>query len=187
MQGVDLLPVYGLLGILVLGVGLPRAFEALRTTGRLMAYACLIMVVGLFLAQGLDHSRATFPFVSWTMYSAASFPFDVWDVAAVTIHGDTISPLLPLRGMSTRGFFTHIYSRASVLQSPAMEYHDQAEAELVELFDSLSRLHAARGGAWFHSVVLTRCPVQDALSLGTPGSTCDRRTAITLALPGGAP
>jgi len=187
VHGIDLLPVYAILGFIVLGIGLLAALEPLRTAGRLMAYACLVILVGLFLAQGLDHSRATYPFVSWTMYSAASFPIYVWDIQAVTIHGDRIEPGFPLRGTSTRAFAQLIYDRANILESASAEGHQPAETELVELFESLSRLHAAKGGVPLHSVILTRCPVHDARSLGTPGSTCDRRNGITLALPRGAP
>jgi len=185
MDTVDPLPVYCLLGVLVFAVGLRFILEPLRTAGRLTAYAFLLLFVGLFAAQGLDHSRATYPFVSWTMYSMASFPTDVWEVAAITPAGDTILPNLPMRGMDPRPFHRHIYARATRLERPAADDRRKAEAELIELFTALSRLHVARGGEPFHAVVLTRCPVHDARGLGTPGSPCDRQNGISLALPDG--
>jgi len=187
MGDVDLLPVYCLLGVLLLAVGLRYVLEPLRMAGRLVAYAFVVLFAGLFAAQGLDHSRATFPFVGWTMYSATTLPTDVWEVAAITPAGDTIHPNLPMRGMDPRAFHRHIYSRAARLDHPAGAFRHQAEAELAELFTALSRLHVARGRVPFHAVILTRCPVHDARGLGGPGSPCDRSSGITLALPGGEP
>ena len=184
VQSLDPLPLYLALAVLAIAMGTPFVFRHLGEAGRAPAYLALVMTLGLFGAQGWGSPRATFPFVDWTMYSEANVSTVAWSIAVHEASGEVVDAgsLLAMRGASTRAFHRQLYFRAGMLRSSDRAQREKAERELFELFQALSDLREARGGAPFHAVTLVRCDVRGTVGRGRAGTECDPATRMTLYL-----
>jgi hypothetical protein len=185
MSEVDPLMIYGALAAFVLPfVWLVRG--RCEEAGRPAAYAFVVFCFALVLAQGWADSRATFPFVTWTMYGSAGVPTTPWHVAFERAGGveDALGPIVPVPGPNTRGLYARAYARASGLEAavdPAAR--ERAERDLAEFFGAIERIGALRRVEPAGGVILHRCRIDWEPGAGRDAVVCDGAPHFRLQLP----